>query len=377
MLSELYKHLVEDPWRASQGFSEEMTQANTLLMKADTDAERAGILNAWMEKYQPCLFGRIAAKKNLITYCFLTDVDLTGSDSAVRDKVQLARTQWTRLAYEGRRSAFVLVAISTSLINALPDANLLAFAKHLASLYLLQEVRADDICLDEVFLEMPGPTRATWRWNVGVNFFGAGGDKRWWQDHRIPGGVGFSANSVGHLVKSGQIAESVNELERVLGVQSGDLVTTKITSLPTALEWAMRTIHNASEGPSGKATELLPLDASQTGAPACPVTLPKFLQDRDYCEYRGYYHTDITVPSEYFDGAVNRPDAQQAKALDFTYLFDERTINPDFTTTATGRRVRGLTNTETPRAVKSTRSVATSGPVAAYPRLEAALTLES
>jgi hypothetical protein len=371
MLSDLYRRLVPDLWRSNNGFSPEIAEATELLLKATTDEKRAAILGGWLEKYQPCLFGRVAAKKGLISYCFLTEEDLTASDLTIRSKIQNARTHWTRLAYEGKRSAFVLVALSNTLVSALPNENLLAFAKHLASLYLLHDVIQDEIYMDEIFLETPGLSKATWRWNVGVNYFGVSADKRWWQDHRIPGGLGFSANSVGHLVRSGP--EKMAELEQLLGVQSEELVATKISSLPVALEWAMRTIDKASETSSGRATELLPLHTGVSEPKLkCPVALPKFLQDRDYCEYLGYYHTDITIPTEYFVGDVTRSSGQASHRLDFTYLFDDGVANPDFLTTASGRRVRGF-QSETVQETKTTRSTPTSELISAHPRLIEAL----
>jgi hypothetical protein len=196
---------------------------------------------------------------------------------------------------------------------------------------------------------------------------------RWWQDHRIPGGLGFSTNSVGHLVKSGQIAEKMSELQQLLEVADDALVATKINSLPTALEWAMRTIHGASDGPSGRATELLPLPSARSStAPKCPVTLPKFLQDRDYCTYQGAYHTDVTIPSEYFLADVERPTNLLSHRLDFTYLFNSEIENPDFVTTASGRRVRGLDD-ELPGLQKSARATATTESIADHPRLIDAL----
>jgi hypothetical protein len=373
MLADLYRRLVPDPWRSQTGFSPDITQHTEQLFGATTDDERAAILGGWLEKHQPCLFGRVAAKKGLISYCFLTEDELTASDLVVRSKIQNARSLWTRLAYEGKRSAFVLVALSRNLVSALPDDNLLAFTRHLASLYLLHDISQDTIYMDEIFLEMPGSSKTTWRWNVGVNYFGVSADKRWWQDHRIPGGLGFSANSVGHLVKSGQIAEKMSELEELLGIQSGELVATKITSLPVALEWAMRTIDKASDGPSGRATELLPLTTGYSEPKLkCPVVLPSFLQNRDYCEYRGLYHTDITIPSEYFLEDVERRPGQKPHRLDFTYLFDDDITNPDFLTTASGRRVRSLQE-EAPQQIKQGRIAPTSELVSAHPRLLNAL----
>ena len=247
------------------------------------------------------------------------------------------------------------------------------FTKHLASLFLLQDVAQDQIYMDEIFLEMPGPSRTTWRWNVGINYFGISGDKRWWQDHRIPGGLGFSTNSVGHPVKSGQIAEKMTELQDLLGEGSEEFVSTKVSSLPTALEWAMRTIHIASSGPSGKATELVPLEKDST-SPACPINLPRFLEDRNHCTYRGWYHTDITIPTEYFVADVERPAKLTSHELDFTYLFNQELTNPDYVTTATGRRVRDF-DKGLPGPEKASRANGTIEPTAAQPRLVNALTL--
>lgn len=175
MLADLYMRLEQDPWRNEYGFTPEVAEATRLLLQSTTDEQRASVLGTWLEKYQPCLFGRVAVRKGLINYCFLTEEDLLSPDLLIRTKIQEARTLWTRLAYEGKRSAFILLAISDRLVNALPDKNLLAFTKQLASLFLLEDVAQDQIYLDEIFLEMPGQSRMTWRWNVGINYFGAAG----------------------------------------------------------------------------------------------------------------------------------------------------------------------------------------------------------
>ncbi len=375
MLADLHRQLNRDQWRAQNGFTDDIALATDGLLKAATDEQREAILGEWLERYQPCLFGRVSARKRLISYCFLTESDLTQPDLAIRTKIQEARTQWTRLAYEGKRSAFVLLAISGALVRACPDANLLAFTNQLASLFLLQTVVPDEIYLDEIFLEMPAANKVTWRWNVGINYFGISGDMRWWQDHRIPGGLGFSTNSVGHLVKSGQIAEKMSELRKLLEISGDDeIVATKVTSLPTALEWAMRTIFSASVGPSGKATELLPLAGPEEARPKCPVTLPKFLQDRDYCTYRGHYHTDITIPFRVFSAPTCCVlPACLLHLLDFTYLFNPDIANPDFVTTATGRRVRGIDAGPSPEPQKVFRAVATAAKIAEHPGLVKAL----
>src|SRR5580658_2314971 len=129
-LTKLYNRLTSDPWRLEHGFSADIADFNTNILAASTDAERAVVLGSWLERFQPCLFGRVAAKKDLITYCFITEDDIHKTDEFISDKIQAARTEWTRLGFEGRKSAFVIVGISPTLTSAQPNADLLAFARH-------------------------------------------------------------------------------------------------------------------------------------------------------------------------------------------------------------------------------------------------------
>ena len=218
-------------------------------------------------------------------------------------------------------------------------------ARRLCYLYLETEIRMDHIHLDQIYLQKPGSRLTTWKWYAGVNYFCAQGDRRWWQDHRIPGGMAFSVNSVGHLVKSGIIANAMRELGELTGTPDEDYPVLKVDSLDKALELAMRTIAMASETESGRATELLPLasDRSEMPVPECPVKLSKLVSDKNYCEYIGWYHTDYTLPSEYFLPDVRRPAELIAHSLDFTYLFHQNIDNPDFRLMGEGHQIRDLT----------------------------------
>src|SRR4051812_11061489 len=105
----------------------------------------------------------------------------------------------------------------------------------------------------------------------------------------------------------------------------------------------MQTIDNASDAVSGKATELLPLPADPTSLPVetCPFKLPGKLGDKNYCAYRGYYHTDFTLPSEYFRPDVKRPtEIKPFDDLDFTYLFHSSPNNPEHSTMGEGVAIR-------------------------------------
>jgi hypothetical protein len=328
-----------DEWREANGFSVDMAEPTESLLAAQDDASRAGILGRWLERNQPCIFGQIAARHNFLSYCFLTEDILRGPDAAIRDRIQSARLAWKRDAEAGHKSGFIIAAISRELVSSAPDSALLRVAKEIASLYLLHEIAPDRIYTDTVRLVQPTEERPTWEWLVGVNFFGAQGDRRWWLDHRIPGGVAFSMNSVGHMVKAHMLADAMTELADAMGTEREGPEATRINSLERALTVAMHTIANAQVGPSGKSTSLLPLN-DPDATPRCPVSLPARIAGFDHRTYRGFYHTDQTLPSAYFLPDVDRPASAGLHELDFTYLYDDSIDNPEYLTMGVGLRVR-------------------------------------
>jgi len=341
----LYSQLEPDGWRERVGFSPEVEEANRRLYAPGiTDAEAEQALGTWLQKHQPCLFGRIAAKLDGISYCILREADLERPDEFIKDKIQAARLAWTRDGFDGKKSALIILAVSPRIGNALPGPTMRELARRLCHLYLEEDIETDYAHLEQIYLQKPGARMTTWKWFAGVNYFCAQGDKRWWQDHRIPGGMAFSVNSVGHLVKSGMIAKAMNELDGLTGAPNEDYPEAKIDSLAKALDLAMRTIDKASVAVSGKATELLPLpdDHSELPIPECPVKLSDAMLDKNFCEYRGRYHTDHTLPSEYFLPGIERPDGLKVHSLDFTYLFHKSITNPDFKLMGEGHQIRRI-----------------------------------
>jgi hypothetical protein len=373
-IADLVSRLTPDPWREENAFATDISAANAQILAAkDNTVEIARVLREWLQKFQPCLFGRLAAKMDLLSFCILTEDDLLQDDEHVQKKIQEARSMWTREAFRGKKSGFVILATSDALINAEPNRTLQEFSARLCSLYLLEEdIKSNSIYCDEVFLEKPDAARTTWKWLAGVNVFATSADKRWWQDHRIPGGLAFSINSVGHMVKSGMLAQIMAEMNRLLGGETEEVVTAKVDSLEKALELAMRTIALASDTVSGKATELLqlPADTSSLTVSKCPVKLPSFLADKNYCEYQGKYHTDVTIPADYFDPSVAMPTTVETQRLDFTYLFHKDVDNPAFDTMGSGRRIRDFRPSE---VLKLSKGAGISSPIAENSRLREAL----
>jgi len=341
-IAQLFSELRPDPWRKDAAFSPEVHSANHQLFTATNPDTSTRILNDFIQKHQPCLFGKAGAALGLISYCILNESDLLGPEETLMAKIQRARTAWTREAFYGRKSGFVVSVTSQTIAKALPNDTMKELARRLCSFYLEKEIKDNEVHLEDVFLEMPGQRQTTWKWKAGVNYFCAQGDGRWWRDHRIPGGMAFSVNSVGHRVKSAKLAAAMRQGVQTLGAPEEEWDASKIDSLEKALILAMRTIANASPAVSGKATELLPVPAQPNNLrpQVCPVQLPQELAQKDFCEYKGYYHTDYTLPEEYFRPDVERPVHTKGHILDFTYLFHRSVDNPAFFAMGEGQQIR-------------------------------------
>jgi hypothetical protein len=265
-ISALINALVSDEWRQQVGFSPEVQACNNLVLDSGkSDGEIAASLRTWLIKCQPCLFGRIAAgAADLLSICILTERDLAGSDQSICEKIQRYRKDWKRQGYLGRKSAFIVAAFSPRIANAKPDGSLMNLAIRLCELYLLKEdIRPDEILFDRISLETTTKPRQYREWDTGVNFFSAQGDKRWWHDHRVPGGIVFSVNSVGHMVKSGSRHNLTVRFEVAGKVPLSVRGKFKIDTLGSALVYAMKTIANSQHTVSGKATCLLDMPAQK------------------------------------------------------------------------------------------------------------------
>ena len=96
-ISGLMSLLKEDQWRNEVGFTPEVKKTlATVLNPASQDDSIVSELNKWLQVHQPCLFGRVAAKKGLISYCLLKESDLLGPDEAMERKIQKSRRAWKR-----------------------------------------------------------------------------------------------------------------------------------------------------------------------------------------------------------------------------------------------------------------------------------------
>src|SRR5450755_95213 len=267
VVRDLFRRLSEDKWRRDHPFSREITAVNAVLFHPfATDPDRQEALGAWLQRHQPCLFGRVAAPQNALHYLFLDEDDLHESDQHIAERIHQGRRDWWQRSRFPRKGisapahGFVLCVVSQRVNFAEPNEMLRQLSETILALWGCRSTSEPQgqVHWEEVFLENPN-TETYVRFEFSVDFFAAAGDGRWWHDHRIPGGVSFTANSVGHMRRYREWYEGKPDQENWL------------------LETAMGTIGRAANTEYGQATWLRPLVDGRPFVPevACPVLNPK------------------------------------------------------------------------------------------------------
>ena len=265
-----------------------------------------------LHKNQPCVFGRIAAQMNRMDIFFLSEPDLCRADEDLQELLRLERLLWKQRCLRNERPehGFLLIAASPRLALASPNRDLYTFSKILREIYgadIEPDLRGNDIAWEELYLEQPGARCVRFRFSL--DFFAAQGDRRWWHDHRIPGGIGYTANSVGHMSR-------VREWYEKKGSQT---------------EWvikvAMETVDEAADTSWGRAISLRELkNGHPYSGSKCPFqSLDKLkprLQGRDWSAYRGNLSTDHSLREELFEEDPDPPRDLPEWNMDLTYLYD-------------------------------------------------------
>src|SRR5688572_23667916 len=100
---ELFKGLAEDEWRRENPYSSDIETVDAVLFHpyAD-DVNRQEALAAWFQRYQPCLFGRVAAAVNRLHYIFLYEEDLVASDQHIAESIRLGVQAWRQRSVSPR-----------------------------------------------------------------------------------------------------------------------------------------------------------------------------------------------------------------------------------------------------------------------------------
>jgi hypothetical protein len=337
-LSSLFDALREDHWRESVRFSGDIQEANAVMHHpfAWSD-EIAEVLRLWVLKKQPCQFGRVAARDDQVYVEVLTERDLREGDEALREKVLQAKRHWKQRAVSDRRTpphGFMLLFVSPRVALAAPDENLYRFACGLRDLAGWATVDSgtagNPIAGDFLYLQNPDD-QVYYGFRYNIDFFASAGDGRWWHDHRVPGGIAFTANSTGHM-------RSFQEWYSEKGRDRGEWAITQAMKTvahaqPTRVDAGAGTDRAAKRGDApdpiaeGRVTWLLDLnDGKPIVDSPCPFhgPIPKELQGKDWTRYAGLLHTDHNVRAEFFEDRPNPSTAAHPYLNDLTYIYDKR-----------------------------------------------------
>ena len=154
------------------------------------------------------LDGRVAASQGRIHFCFLSERAVSEwTDDEITEKIAEEKQLWKqRAAFDPLRGAhsFVLVVASPRVAFAAPDQHLHAFSDYILELAGWEPDRRGARQRNTIsgdFLYLKHPTQDSFMgYRFNVDYFACAGDRRWWHDHRFPGGIAFTANSTGHMV---------------------------------------------------------------------------------------------------------------------------------------------------------------------------------
>jgi len=322
-----------------------MQQAAKLMLKPFAyDHERAEVLRHWCMKRQPCQFGKVAASRGQIYIRVLHERDLADGDGSIEQKISAAKHHWKQRAVFDTQTpphSFLLVFATDKLMLAAPDENLHRFADRLLELAgwgpKCRAKRGENpVSSDFLYLQNPADD-SYFGFQFNIDFFASAGDKRWWHDHRLPGGIGFTANSTGHM-------KAFLDWHKQKGGDHSDWALTQamITiaqAHPTEVGDA-KAPGDSSAREQGRLTWLRNLDAK--GRPLlahlpCPLrNPPKPLQGKDWTKYEGLIHTDHAVREEFFGDREEPTTASAPYIQDFTYLFDRS--QEDFVNFTAGKK---------------------------------------
>jgi hypothetical protein len=343
-LLSLHDKLREDRWRDKHPFSKDIQEAASLMLNPFAyDHEVAECLRQWCMKRQPCQFGRAAASRGQIYFCVVRERDLADGDIAIKQKIANAIRHWKQRAVSNTRTpphGLLLLCATHRLMRSAPDENLRRFSDkvlELAGWSPQRQARRGENPITSDFLYLQRPTDGEYLgFQFNVDFFSTAGDGRWWHDHRLPGGIGFTANSTGHMKAflDWYKEKGSDHSEWVIKQAMITIAQAHATSPNTSDD------ENASSQVTGKLTWLRDLDAN--GQPlvptiSCPLNAPpKQLEGKDWTKYEGLIHTDHAVREEFFADR-DAPITGSAPYLqDFTYLYDKS--QSDFVMFTDGKR---------------------------------------
>lgn len=316
MLLELRLHAPLDRLRKTRPFSDDMKATQAILFDADIPKlKKLRAYRNWLQNFQPCVFGRVAAKNENIFICLLEEHDILrmkNGDPDVHDTIQDARQCWKRLALDGRHSSFLILLLSPGLVTREPGDLLKEICRRLMELYTeIPSVQDDTIHTQREYVFLRGiggdPKRIA-KFSTLPNVFCAQGDGRWWHDHRTPGGVMITSNALGHFAHARAPTRSIDTGEKL-----------------AALENAMRTIINAFRpGRKNSGLRHCPITRLHSRGQGEPMVVRPSTGLSSYSSdtYSGFFHTDHLIPSVFFHPERDRAGLMCYDDLDLRYIHD-------------------------------------------------------
>ena len=306
-------HGAADQFRSRCGFSPDMEAVHAILFNPQFDRQtKIRAYRAWLEKNQPCVFGKTAATNKNIYICLLEQheiVRMMRGDPDVMDTLQDHRQVWKRLALEGRASSFVILLTDRHLVTREPNADLKAICRRLLELYMQISIPEDTFQTEREYVFLRRADNSVIKFSTLPNLFCAQGDGRWWHDRRTPGGIMITSNALGHFM---YVRTRKAALDQIV--------------CASALEQAMRTIANARKDPSDGKTKFAHCPATflvprQAGDPT-PLRPTSEFNDFSPDHYAGYFHTDHLIPSVFFQKDRDPKALHRYDDLSFRYIFD-------------------------------------------------------
>jgi hypothetical protein len=313
LLLESSLHGPADRLRSRVAFSPDIQAAQAILFNPKYNRQaKIAAYRDWLENNQPCVFGRVAAKNKNVFVCLLEHNEILrmqNGDKDLIDTIQDHRQVWKRLALEGLTSSFVILVVSPRLVGREPDDGLKEICRRLMEVYMQVAVADNSFHTQREYVYLRRSESVVLKFSTLPNIFCAQGDRRWWHDHRTPGGIMITSNALGHFM----YARSKKAI----------LETSECT---WALENAMRTISNAQPKPSG----------GKTTFAHCPATFLVSRQSKDPAplkssspfanfspdHYEGYFHTDHLIPAAFFQKDRDPKNLQKYDDLSLRYIFD-------------------------------------------------------
>jgi len=313
---------------------------------ASSNAIVKGLIK-WFAKKQPCVFGRSAAQKGGLFVSVITEDDINDGDEAVAAKIAHDQRIWKQSAivnppHPAPSSLTILVA-SDRLAHAAPDENLRKFSLRILDLagWSATDTNTAANAISSDYLYLRHPTEGTYvGFKYNVDYFATAADKRWWHDHRVPGGIAFTANSPGHMRHFQEWYSPGNRVDRSEWFIQTAMYTIAFAKrdaveFPGALpaDQDIDPTADPDETPmpeprKGPVTWLRDVTDGQPLRGGCPypftADIPPQLHGKDWTSYLGLLHTDHSVRKEFFDEMDSPEMLHQPYVMDFTYLYDRR-----------------------------------------------------